>query len=802
MSTYNRFSRLAVFSSFVVLGGIIVLLVLSLFNEYRVTEQHARTEVENLSRLLDEHALATVQKVDLLLREIQRNIRPDDMRVDRGIINSRRQGLHALLKSQTESVPEVTLIHITDARGNHIYSSLDPVPRINIADRYHFIRHKDSSTAGLVISPPLISRTTGKWTMVLTRRLDFEDGSFAGIVNIVLNLEYFQQFYRSLELGAHGLVALFDTEMHPVARYPASEKDMGKVAHLHAQSFTDKGIMHACYPGKSPLDGVMRLISFRQVGTLPLLVFAGVAEEDYLVEWHQHVWLYCGGSIIFCLVIIGFGLLWRQSVEVLRKSEENLRTIADYTYDWEYWEGSGLEILFMSPSCERVTGYSQTEFLAEPDLLYRIIHPDDQALMEHHRHDYAYAEEAAIDFRIVRRDGEIRWVSHGCLAGYGQDGIFMGRRASNRDINERRAIEEKLRAVYLYTRSLIEASLDPLVTIDAKGKIQDVNSATEKVTGVPRDKLIGSDFSDYFTEPEKARIGYQRVFSQDYVTDYPLALRHVSGTVTDVLYNATIYRNEHGEVAGIFAAARDITARKKIEEELARSNAELEQFAYVASHDLRQPLRMVTSYLILLRNKLGDTLDEEGQVFIGFAVDGAKRMDGLIQGLLEYSRVGHAESVPSPVPLAKVVAEALLNLEVAIKESGADILVAENLPTVIGRQPELVRLFQNLVGNAVTYRSGDRKPTISIDWRGDGREWVIGVHDNGIGIDPKNFERVFGIFQRLVTRQQYEGTGIGLAVCRKIVEHHGGRIWIESELGVGSAFFMTFPAILDLGTST
>ncbi|BAE50630.1 sensor histidine kinase [Paramagnetospirillum magneticum] len=227
---------------------------------------------------------------------------------------------------------------------------------------------------------------------------------------------------------------------------------------------------------------------------------------------------------------------------------------------------------------------------------------------------------------------------------------------------------------------------------------------------------------------------------------------------------------------------------------LAATNAELEQFAYVASHDLKQPLRMVSSYVTLLERQARDRLKGDELEFIAFARDGASRMDRLITDLLEYSRTGRNADQFQPVALDSVLAEALHNLKVPVEEAAAEVEAAQSLPTVRGNRGELVRLFQNLIGNAIQYRTADVRPHIRISCHADQAGWVVSVRDNGIGIPAEQCERVFGIFQRLHTRAQYEGTGIGLAICKKIVEVHGGRIWVESESGEGATFFFTLPA--------
>jgi len=407
----------------------------------------------------------------------------------------------------------------------------------------------------------------------------------------------------------------------------------------------------------------------------------------------------------------------------------------------------------------------------------------------------------------------------------------------SRDITEQRLAEADSRNAMIYARNLIEASLDPLVTISPEGKIIDANKAAEEATGVTREKLIGSDFSDYFTEPDKARAGYQTALSQGKVRDLLLTLRHKSGRLMDVLYNAAVFRDEKGEIKGVFAAARDITALMRAEkelikhqkhlkemvrertaelvqtnqrlereiaerrlmeerlkqtmEDLRRSNQDLEQFAYVASHDLQEPLRMVSSFTQLLEKKYKDQLDDEGREFIKFAVDGANRMRRLINDLLAYSRVRTRGKEMEPTDSHSALGEALANLSSMVQESGA-IITNDDLPVVKADKSQLIQLFQNLISNAIKFCSED-VPHIHISAEKQDNEWLFSVKDNGIGIEPQYYDKIFEIFKRLQRDEKYPGTGIGLAICKRIVERHNGRIWVESEPGKGSVFYFTIP---------
>jgi light-regulated signal transduction histidine kinase (bacteriophytochrome) len=262
------------------------------------------------------------------------------------------------------------------------------------------------------------------------------------------------------------------------------------------------------------------------------------------------------------------------------------------------------------------------------------------------------------------------------------------------------------------------------------------------------------------------------------------------------LDNAYLYDSARRELVAREQAEKELAA---LVEELQRSNADLEQFAYVASHDLQEPLRMVSSYTQLLACRYKGQLDADADEFIEYAVDGANRMQVLINDLLHYSRVGTRGKQLAPTDTKAVFDAAYDNLRRAIEESGAEVTSGE-LPIVRGDDVQLGQLFQNLIGNAIKF-CGEAPPEVRVEaeWR-DG-EWRFSVSDNGIGIEPEYRERIFVIFQRLHGRTEYSGTGIGLAVCKKIVERHGGKIWVESEPGEGSTFYFTLQRAVDYSNS-
>lgn len=370
--------------------------------------------------------------------------------------------------------------------------------------------------------------------------------------------------------------------------------------------------------------------------------------------------------------------------------------------------------------------------------------------------------------------------------------------------------ERELRMASLYTRSLIEASLDPLVTISPEGKITDVNAATEKATGRSRTELIGTDFSDYFTEPDKARQGYQEVFLKGAVTDYPLALRHRDGHITDVLYNASVYRKGSGDVLGVFAAARDVTERKRAEGEIRRLNAELEErvaertanleaanqelegFTYSVAHDLRVPLRAIDGFSRLMLQRYADKVDEEGRRLLSVVRDNTNRMGQLIDNILEFTHIGRLEMTISEIDIDALVRAVFEELKPAA--TGRNLAVdIKPLPPALGDLAMLRQAWSGLLSNAIKFTRPRSVARIEVGGAARGGELIYFVRDNGVGFDMQYSHKLFEVSQRLHGVEEFEGTGIGLAIVKRIITRHGGRVWAEGKVNDGAVFYFSLP---------
>jgi PAS domain S-box-containing protein len=364
-----------------------------------------------------------------------------------------------------------------------------------------------------------------------------------------------------------------------------------------------------------------------------------------------------------------------------------------------------------------------------------------------------------------------------------------------RDLTERMHAEQALRE----HASLLDLSYDAICVWDLQGKITFWNRGAEEIYGWTKEEALGKDVHSFLNSQFSKPLSEikSELFSRGR-WEGELLQSTRNGRRLIVASRWALQRDESGNPSAVLETNNDITERKNMEEalrrqteELSRSNADLQQFAYVASHDLQEPLRMVTSYMQIIAEQYKGKLDGDADEFIGYAVDGAMRMRQLINALLEYSRVGTRGGQLGPISLEEVLQEVYSNLEVAIRETSAEI-TADEMPTIVADPVQMTQLFQNLISNAIKFR-GKSPPRIHISARRTKSLWVFSVTDHGIGIDREHYESIFVIFRRLHGRMEYPGTGIGLAICKKIIDRLGGRIWVESEPGKGSAFYFTVP---------
>lgn len=472
--------------------------------------------------------------------------------------------------------------------------------------------------------------------------------------------------------------------------------------------------------------------------------------------------------------------------------------------------------LWCSPQIRELLGL-EAEVELTSQILFAHVHSHDrERVVQTVRTAIREGTAFNIDHRVVRKDGRTSNVIHQGEVETDAQGRSIRLIGTLQDISDRKRLELMLSENLVFQRTLMDTIPNPIFYCSSDGRYLGCNTAFEDWFHLSRNALFGRAVHDIMPV-ELAGIHAQ--VDQDLVEHpgsqvYEALILTPDGKERQTLIAKATYLNDSGRVRGIVGAIVDITERKLTEDalrrsqealslqatELRRSNEELAQFAYVASHDLREPLRMVSNYLALLQRRYGAALDDKAKEFIGFAVDGAKRMDRLIADLLEYSRVGRKGGPLVATSLGEAIALALENLQVAIEESHARIVVEPPVeatdsgwPMLVGDLNELTRLFQNLVGNAIKYRSLERIPEVAITLEIAGDRAIITVRDNGIGIAPEHFERIFMIFQRLHPRGTYEGTGIGLAVCKKIVERHGGTLWVESQPEQGSAFRLSLP---------
>jgi PAS domain S-box-containing protein len=537
-------------------------------------------------------------------------------------------------------------------------------------------------------------------------------------------------------------------------------------------------------------------IRFNAAFGLALLVMAVMG--GVLIGYESRV-LLCA-ELVLGLSIAGAAVLLAhrdrnaraQAERSLRDSEEKYRMLLDGIQDYAiFMLGPQGQVVSWSAGAERINGYTAEQIIGRSFSCFflpediRSGRPDEALRIASVNGRY---EEVGVR---IRKDGGQFLADVIVTALRDSTGHLLGFSEISRDLSESKESEAKY-------RGLLEAAPDAMVVVNPFGEIVLLNVQAETQFGYRRDELVGQKVKNIIPEGFAERLiadalrSAEDALAQQIGTGIELYGRRKDGTVFPIEMMLSPLESADGVL--VTAAIRNITTRKQAEaqlmekvQELNRSNEELAQFANLASHDLQEPLRMVASYTQLLSKRYKGKLDSDADEFIAYAVDGASRMQRLIQGLLAYSRVDTKSKDLLRISSEDALQQALLNLGGAMEESGA-LVTHDVLPAVLADEIQLIQLFQNLVSNAIKYQPAG-VPLVHISAvRSEKQKWMFSVRDNGLGIESQYFEKIFGMFQRLHRREEFAGTGIGLAICKKIVERHGGSLSVESQIGKGSIF--------------
>jgi PAS domain S-box-containing protein len=507
------------------------------------------------------------------------------------------------------------------------------------------------------------------------------------------------------------------------------------------------------------------------------------------------------GSILgLAFVVIAGWIARRDNATVTRtriESDERIRVLVDGVQDYAIFmlDPRGT-IVSWNIGAERIKGYGADEIIGQNFSRFYPQEDVDRGLPAEDLRVAATSGRTEVERWRVRKNGSRFLASLLITAARDASGKLVGFSEISRDISERTESEAKY-------RGLLEAAPDAMVVVSEAGKIVLLNVQAEQQFGYSRDELLGQDVTAIIPMgfAERLQSDALRTAEETTTQQIGMGIELFARRKDDSEFPIEVMLSPLQSSQGILvtAAIRDITERKRDQGqllqtvgELKRSNEELQHFAYVASHDLQEPLRMVASYTELLAKRYKGRLDSDADDFIAYAVDGSSRMQRLINDLLAYSRAGTSTDPPRRISSEGALRSALTNLQTTIVESAA-VVTHDSLPLVTMDDTQLTQVFQNLIGNAVKYR-GTEAPRIHISAASTtGTEWIFSVRDNGLGIEPQYFEKIFVLFQRLHGRAEFAGTGIGLAICKKMLERLGGRIWVESEASNGSTFHFAVP---------
>ncbi|MBF0391234.1 MAG: PAS domain S-box protein [Alphaproteobacteria bacterium] len=563
-----------------------------------------------------------------------------------------------------------------------------------------------------------------------------------------------------------------------------------------------RGVSLAGFAGRGlrVFQGETHWVASQQIRSYPLRLVTGMRRAAIFETWAGDAWPFglvaLGGSGLMLLLLAHWLKTAREEERAVRDLYRLHQAIDQLPASFIMTDLDA-NIVFHNPAFATSTGYDEREVLGKnPRILQSGKTPPEtyRALWDHLTGGRPWRGEMV----NKRKDGTVYWEDAVLAPLKDADGRTVNYVAIKTDITPIKHVQRQLGDASAMLEVTFEQAAIGLAQIDLDGRFLSVNAKLCEVFGSAK-AAFGSLPSLIHPDDRLDERARMASLLRGEASQFSAEMRCVreDGREIRVLSSVSLVRDHDGQPAYFISAFEDVTERRALEgalarrtDELQRSNEDLQQFAYVASHDLQEPLRTVSNFLQLLDRRYAGALTDEAREFIAYAVDGSHRMSHLIRDLLVFARIDSQGGELRPTEIDAVIRDAADNLRTAIEESGA-VIEADPMPRVLGDRSQLVSLFQNLIGNAVKYRKADVAPSVRITVEVTGDEARFAISDNGIGIDPQYHERIFVIFQRLHARDAYGGTGIGLAVCKRIVERHGGRIRVESAEGQGSAFRLT-----------
>lgn len=782
---------------------IVAMFALLMWNGYDAATHAARSQAVNIANTLAEKFGDDLSRAESDLGEFAAQIA---LLAPKGAIGAKnREDLIAHMSAHLNEFRIVRDFRVYDAQGREVLGALTKTGEAedassDVSEQNWFLDLKKDPARHLGLSHVQNGPGQSTKTIVMGTPIWGNDGIFQGAVAALIDLGVLQREIDALALGENDLILVRRTDDYRlILRRPVVEDRLntapvtGKMKEL-IQSGQAMGVGDA----QSPYDGRIRTYAFCTMGRFPFFVAALLDKDDYLMPWRQQMAISAGVTLVLTLAMLVLFRRYHIEQDRLTRHALRYRAVMSTGTDGIHILDANGDLVEASASFYRALGYD----------------PDNPPVLNVADWDAVFCRDEILDrLKSLMTGGRSvfetrhRRVDNSVIdVEITATPIVLGTRNllynSSRDITARKRFEQELQATALRLNRVLDAVDEGVIGIDDDRRVMFANPSALRMLGYKTLKdALGRRMGD--------AVGHRRADHVPCVPDhcpFSRALETMEtvrgageyftrsdGGCLDVEY-AVLPLISAGASMGAIVAFHDVTERKALEADLRRSNADLEQFAYVASHDLRQPLRMISSYLELLEKRIEGTLDAETRRFLEFATAGARKMDAMIINLLELSRIGRNARPFVSVPLETVVFDAVESLRVALDESGGTVIKSAKLPSVHGDADQLLRLFQNLIDNAIKYRSPNRKVEIDIGAREENGGWVVWVRDNGTGILPEFHERVFVIYQRLVQSSQVEGTGIGLAICQKIVQHHGGKIWIESDGENGTAFLIFFLA--------